>query len=106
LGRWLAALLFYRKVNNMPKIRKIFGFFPDTLKREAHPMRDIALHIRRIVSQAEMLSDFYSVEVSVVIRTHEGQRSEFIKGQSQRKSLNSFGINNAHDKTDFPKTWL
>jgi hypothetical protein len=106
MGRWLAALLFYRKVNNMPKISKIFGMFPDTLKREAHPMRDIALHIRRIVSQAEMLSDFYSVEVSVVIRTHEGQRSEFIKGQSQRKSLDSCGINNAHDKMSFPKIWL
>jgi hypothetical protein len=69
-------------------------------------MRDIALHIRRIISQAERLSDFYSVEVSVVIRTHDGQCSEFIKCQSQRKPLNSFGINNAYEKTSFPKTWL
>ncbi|KXS53414.1 MAG: hypothetical protein AWU57_2197 [Marinobacter sp. T13-3] len=39
--------------------------------------------IQEIVTNSELMSDFYEVEVSVLIRKDGGAKSDFIRAQSQ-----------------------
>lgn len=45
-------------------------------------MKTIQDHINEIIKLSEQYDEFYEVEVSVMVRTHDGEKSEFMRSQS------------------------
>ena len=47
-------------------------------------MNNIHELAKKVIDAAECSDQFHEVELTILIRTHDGQRSEFIRLQSER----------------------
>ena len=68
-------------------------------------MKNLNDLVADIISQAELINNFYEVEVSVLIRRDGGSKSEFIRAQSHWTSNSDIDEQSQFNAPSAPK-WL